>query len=152
MKRLRLLLVVGLFTLLFVTGCGNKKAITPQEFTSIAQANNYNVSDATNQFSDYSQVREVKIARNNDYQIEFYVLNSESDAKSMYEYNKSLFEAYKISNYSESHVDLNNYSTYSLQSSGYYMFLSRIDNTLVYVKEPVEYKSNIDEFIKKLGY
>ena len=152
MKKKIVLFSVIFCLLLVLTGCGNKKAITPQEFTSIAQANNYNVSDATNQFSDYSQVREVKIARNNDYQIEFYVLNSESDAKSMYEYNKSLFEAYKISNYSESHVDLNNYSTYSLQSSGYYMFLSRIDNTLVYVKEPVEYKSNIDEFIKKLGY
>lgn len=152
MKKKIVLFSVIFSLLLILTGCGNKKAITPQEFVSIAQANNYNVSDATNQFSGYGQVREVKIASNYDYQIEFYVLNSESDAKSMYEYNKSLFEAYKVSNYSESHVDLNNYSTYSLQSSGYYMFLSRIDNTLVYVKEPVEYKSNIDEFIKKLGY
>ena len=83
MKRVKQLLMglmcfVVLFTL---TGCGNKTAITSDDFKSKMESSGYTVQEATNQMSDYDYIKQVYIAISSDstYQIEFYELSDNSD-------------------------------------------------------------------------
>ncbi len=47
---------------------------------------------------------------------------------------------------------MKNYSTYSLTTNGKYKYLSRIDNTLIYIDASDDYKDAIKDIIKELGY
>lgn len=151
MKKKILFLGLLLVSIFMITGCGNKKAISTREFINITEQDGLTTVDVKDQFSDESVV-EATIAYNDDYKLEFYILNSEASAKSMFSYNKNIFESRKsgISKYAS--TDIGNSSTYMLQSGGYYMYLSRIDNTLLYVSVSEQYKDNVKEVIKDLGY
>ena len=52
----------------------------------------------------------------------------------------------------ESSANIGNYSTYGLTSNGYYMYVSRVDNTLLYAKVSTTYKDAVKSIIKDLGY
>ena len=45
-----------------------------------------------------------------------------------------------------------NYETYELISNGYYMYVSRIDNTLIYAYNKIEYEKEVKQIIKELKY
>ena len=146
-----------LFSLLFsmlliLTGCGNKKVITTDKFIDITEKNGFVTKDVLDQFSN-TDVLDATIANyNSDFQLEFYVLDSTEGAKEMFLNNKNIFETYKGSVSKYSSTDIGNSSTYMLESSGYYMYLSRVDNTLLYVKVDDIYKERVKSIIKELGY
>lgn len=146
-----------LFSLLFsmlliLTGCGNKKVITTDKFIDITEKNGFVTKDILDQFSN-TDVLDATIANyNSDFQLEFYVLDSTEGAKEMFLNNKNIFETYKGSVSKYSSTDIGNSSTYMLESSGYYMYLSRVDNTLLYVKVDDIYKERVKSIIKELGY
>ena len=142
------LLLVSVF---MITGCGNKKAISTREFKNITEQDGLTTVDVKDQFSDESVV-EATIAHNDDIKLEFYILNGEASAKSMFSYNRKIFEGRKSGASKFASTDIGNSSTYMLQSGGYYMYLSRIDNTLLYVSVSEQYKDNVKEVIKDLGY
>lgn len=147
---------IGFISILFVmllilTGCGNKTAITTSKFISLTESEGYTISDVKDQF-DEDYLKEATVAMGDGYQIEFYVLDSEFNAKNMFKYNKKIFLNYKGGLTSEVSSEVGNYSTYSLQSDGYYMYLSRVDNTLIYVRVESKYKDNVKNTIDKLGY
>ena len=62
-KRIFSLCIICLLMLTTLTGCSNKKAITTDNFKSIAQSHNYTISDATSQYSFYGYINEATIAR-----------------------------------------------------------------------------------------
>lgn len=154
MKRKNIFLISICFLMLItLTGCGNKKVASSSDFKSIAESNDYIVSDVKNQYSAYDSVKEAYVAQHNsEYQLEFYVLDSSDSATQMFNTNKKTFEGYKGSSSSESSSNMGNYSKYALTSSGYYMYLCRVDNTLLYVRVNDSYKDSIKDFVKKLGY
>ena len=92
------------------------------------------------------------VAKNDGWQVEFYVLDTEQSAKGMYDTNKTIFENYESGNNVHATVTLKNYSTYMIKSSGYYMYLSRVDNTLLYVKVDDKYEDTVKSLVKDLGY
>ena len=49
-------------------------------------------------------------------------------------------------------VSMNNYATYSLTTNGKYKYLSRIDNTLVYIDVDESYKDIVKDIMKEIGY
>ena len=49
-------------------------------------------------------------------------------------------------------VSLKNFESYTLKTNGYYKYVARIDNTLIYANVKEKYENNAKEFIKKLGY
>ena len=152
-KRIIMISCICILLLLSLTGCIKKTAITTEEFKSIAKENNLTISDATKQYSNYGTIKQATIASiTNEWQVEFYVLTNEAEATSMFNTNKIDFESYKGNTSSENSLNLKNSSLYSLTSSGYYMYVRRIDNTLVYAKVAKEYKDTVKAFIKKLGY
>lgn len=153
MKKKNIFLGIICFLILFTTGCGNKKAITTADFISKTKELGYESSDVTSQYASYGYIKEATVARSKDgYQSEFYVLDNKSHAVSMFNTNKSIFESYKGNTSAEASANLGNYSSYTLTSSGYYMHICRVDNTLLYVKVKDQYKDNLKKLINELKY
>lgn len=71
---------------------------------------------------------------------------------SMYNTNQQKFESQKSNRSTSSTASMKNYSTYSLTTNGKYKYLSRIDNTLIYIDASDDYKDAIKDIIKELGY
>lgn len=149
-------IILGFMCLLIVfalTGCGNKKSITTDDFKSMAQNHSYTTTDVISQYASYDYIKEATVARSsNDWQVEFYVLDGNANATSMFNTNKEIFETYKSGSTSESSSNIGNHSSYSLTTSDYYMHLCRVNNTLLYVKVANTYKNEVTNFINELGY
>ena len=153
MKKKGIVFGVLCFLMLFlVTGCGKKTVITTSEFISKAEKAGYQTTDITAQYSSYEYVKEATIAKNDNYQVEFYVIDGEDKAKGMFDTNKADFENSKGSSSSYSTVNLANYSTYALTSSGKYKYIARVDSTLLYIDVDEKYKDDVKKFVKELGY
>lgn len=145
--------VVISFFSLFLTGCGNKTALNAESFKSNMESKGFEVVDVTSQYSNYSHINSILLARSNDgYQIEFYVLSDTNNAVSVYNNNVSVFENSKSGASSYSTISGNNYSKYTLKSNNYYMLVSRVDNTMIYVKVADNYEDNIKDILNELGY
>lgn len=153
MKKKNILVAVLCFLVaITLTGC-SKKVLTTTEFTSRMQNNNFITGDVTTQFEEAEFVKEATIAKSPDgWQIEFYVLSSESTAKAMFETNKERFIESKDGNSGQTSSNIGNYETFSLTSNGKYMYLCRVDNTLIYLNVDSTYKSNAQKIVKELGY
>lgn len=70
----------------------------------------------------------------------------------MYNTNKTTFESQNSNVSASTTVGINNYSTYSLTTNKKYKYLSRIDNTLVYVDVDKSYKDIVQDIMKEIGY
>ena len=160
MKKLKMIIVVSLclVSVFVLSGCLNinlnKTSITAEDFKTKMEAKGYSIKDATNQFSDYTYVKQVYLAINSDstFQIEFYELENESYAKNFFETNKTKFEESKGSSSAYSNVDIGNHSKYTQSSNGYFSVISRIDNTAIYVNVSDNYKDTVNSVLKDLGY
>ena len=141
-----------LFVIVLSTGCTKKTELSAEKFRNKMEEDGYIVQEVTSQFSQYSYINKVYIAQNKDktYQIEFYAMSSESNAKSFYENNKAIFEKVSIS--SHTMVDLGNYSKYSQTGEGKYSVISRVGKTAIYVNADVAHKDEIKAVLKKLDY
>lgn len=147
---LGLVLVLSLFML---SGCFKKTAITTGTFNEIVGKSGYTSVDVTNQFASEQQVKEATVALHSDgYQIEFYVLDTESDAVNMFNKNKDNFENGITGTSSKSETNMGNYNTYTLNNNGKYSHLCRVDNTLLYVNVNEQYKDAVKKVIDELGY
>ena len=147
---LGIVLVLSVFML---GGCFSKKAITTDEFKAQADKSGYQVSDVKNQYEDFNTIKEATIAYNQEgFQVEFYVLTSNEDAISMFTTNKVDFESKKTDTNVETSASMKNYDTYSLTNNGEYSYLSRVENTFLYVNVKQELKDKVKDFVDKLGY
>ena len=153
MKKISIIGALCIIIVLALTGCGKKKAITTSEFISKTESLGFTTTDATSQYAEFDHVKEATIAQHPDgYQIEFYSIDNEANTKGMFTTNKNTFEASKGNGSAESSVSLGNYATYSLTSDGSYMYLCRVDTTLLYIHVEDTYKDSVKDVIKELGY
>lgn len=153
MKKIKILLILVLTC--FLCACSNNKnSIDEDEFKSIMRDNNYYVVNVKEQFIDYDYIKEAYIAKdsNNNFQIEFYILEDEANALAFYNYNKDIFEAQKTNISLYTNVDIGNNNKYTLTTDDSYKVLSRIDDTAIYIDVDKKYKSEINDILKKLGY
>ena len=114
----------------------------------------YMVQDATSEFAEYGYVAKVHLAlsSNERYQIEYYELIDTEYAVAFYENNKAIFEASAENATTQTTVNLKNHSKYTLSTNGKYKVLSRIDHTVIYIDVDEEYKDEVKELLKELGY
>lgn len=150
-KKLSLIALLAMFVLL-ITGCGTKEVKTTDDFTALAESKDMEVVDVYQQFASAGIIKEATVARNDDWQVEFYVLTDDASAEGMYETNVGIFESRKGSSSSHSSVDMENYSSYALTSDGSYMYVIRVDNTVLYLDVEEEFKEDVQEFVEELGY
>ena len=131
-----------------------KESITASEFKTIMQEKGYDVSDATSYFSQYDYINQAYIAVSDDYsyKIEFYELSNVEYAIGFFNNNKSIFEASKGDFSSETDVNIQNYSKYTLSSHDKYKVISRIDNTVIYLDVDSSNKDTIKDLLDELNY
>lgn len=156
MKRIKKIAVtLFLFIVLFsLTGCKNKDSITAQEFKSRMEKENFVLTDAKSQFSEYNYIQSVYVARDKDdeYQIEFYQMSDDTNAQNFFNTNKTIFEQNKSSSSSQTSKSVKNYSKYTLTSNGKYYVVSRINNTVIYASVDEEHKDDVKDILDELNY
>ena len=141
-------ILIILLCCIMLTGCFSKEAISMSKFMGMSSKYNYTLGDVTNQYDSYN-VREAVVSKADGYQIEFYVLETVKDANNMFNVNKNDF---KKSSGTNTSIKATNYETFKLTNDESYMYICRVDNTLLYVNTDIRYKEQIEEFIKELGY
>lgn len=155
MKKIALLLGI---TLMFsmLSGCQlSRTAIDADMFKTEAEAAGYTVIDTTNSYPDGTvgncQIA-VKSSDSIEYQIEFVIVPTEEQAKTIYQEKYAEYESRKDSGSSHSSVSVGNYAYFRLTSNGKYYVVSRTGNTFLFVEASEEYKSEIADFIRSIGY
>ena len=148
-----LVLLIAAVVVFFVVVDMEKKSMTAGEFYDEMEEVGYVMVDVTSQYASYGiDVAYLAVKPNQEYQIEFYELASESKAISMFESNKDYFKDRAGSSRVTSAYGFGNYDIYSLTSNGDFMYLCRIDNTLLYIDVDDSYKKEVQEIIDELDY
>lgn len=151
----KMILCMVMILTFFMVGCSIKKEIIDSEkFIRIMSDNKFSITDATNQYDNYSHINSVHVATSNDleYEIEFYVLDTVEEAKKMFESNKNTFEHKKLNKATIVKKNVSNYNFFSISDGDLYRYICRVENTLVYVDTTKKYKNEVKDMIKKLGY
>ena len=153
-RNIFLKIILSVMMIFLLVGCGNnRKAITTEEFKDKAKSHNYIINNAISQFEEYKYINEATVVSNaSNWKVEFYILKDKNSAVSVYEYNKEDFIKSKGNGSKETSESIGNYSNYSLTTNGNYMYLSKIDNTLIYVVADEKYTEDIKSFVQELGY
>lgn len=148
-KNILIIIIVSLL----LTGCiGSKERLSANKFTQLAIENGYEVQDKTKALKD-SNIKKIILAKkNNECQIEFYRLKGITEAIYMFNDSRKIFKTSKNETSTYTYTNLGNYSIYSLTNETYYMYLCRVDDTLLYIKVPINYKDEIIDFTEKIGY
>ena len=149
------LLIVCAMTLSLAACDLSKDAVSAKKFAEAAEDLDLITQDATDQYGDIDFLKSSTIAASIDddtvlWQAEFMVLKSEDDAESSFSKNKSNFE----DEGSGTEVSMNglNYESFSKTAGGEYMYLCRVEKTLIYVKVDKEYKDDVSALIDAIGY
>jgi hypothetical protein len=152
MKKI-LLFIVGIFMLFTLTGC-SKTSMTTDQVKSLASGKGYNAVDVISQYAEATQVKEATVIQgdNGNFQFEFYVLDTADSAVGMFNTNVVRFDQFDSGTKAKATVNGKNYATYSLTTSDKHRYLSRVDNTLLYVDVDVKYKDEVKTFVEELGY
>jgi len=154
MKKFKRFIFGSLFfvMLITITGC-SKTALTPEEFKTKMQDKGYIVQDATDQMSQYDYIKQVYIAVSSDYtyQIEFYETIDNNYASKFFETNKNNFEN-NISSATKTTVNGINNNKFTVSEDESYKVISRVDNTAIYLNISSEYKTEVKDILKYLGY
>ncbi len=137
-----------LFAVIMLTACSEKKALKSDEAALILSNNGFTVTDVTGQMED-DRISYVASANNGRFQIEYYVFAKEDDAKEAYESNKESFENNKTKGKEKKDET---YQKYTQELSDTYNVLTRVGNTLLYSSVNIEYKKDLNDVIKDLGY
>ncbi len=154
MKKKKIILSTMLIIfLLFVTGCRNKKALTQEQFRKIMKKKNYEIVDVTKNYQQAGYVVTALLAQNKKktYQIEFYILKNEEQAKNFYDNNKTIFTSSKEEK-AKKEINLENYEKFEQETMNKWNTVSRIDNTTIYVSANKTNKKEIKKVLKDLGY
>jgi len=150
-------LVIILFGILFMTGCTYiGKPITVETFitTMEAEVTEYEIENIIDKFINNKNIEKAYTATNleKEYQIQFYEFSDKNYAKNFYDYYVIEFNRDKIGIYSQTKIDVINYTAYALDSNGTYKVISRIDNSVILSVVESKYKKEIDTVLIKLGY
>ena len=146
-------LFVLFISLFFFTGCSsNHKALSLEEFQTITEKNGYYFSDVSEQFNYDEKIEHAVMASTTVWHVEYYLLDTEENAQDMYESNRISFQETMISTSDEKEKNTKKAKCYQLTTSYEFMYLYQIDNTLLFARVPVEYRSKVLKFIQELGY
>ena len=146
---LAFILLLGIFTL---TGCVNKKTLTVDEVKTKMEKLGYDVTDNKNKYSDQEYVVNALLIGNSNFTVDFLEISDIELAKELFESNKERMDGNRNGNYTNKSLSGNNYESYELVSDGYYMYICRIDNTILYADNKVEFEKEMKQIIKELNY
>lgn len=148
-----ILSIMGILMLFTLTGC-TKTVVSTEQVKSLATGKGYNAVDVISQYAEFTQIKEATVIQesNGNFQFEFYVLDSADSAINMFNTNVTNFDEFDTGTKAKATVNGKNYATYSLTTTDRHRYLSRVDNTLLYVDIDVKYKDEVKAFVEELDY
>lgn len=156
MKTLKMFLTLTIVSIILAVSpaCDmlkDKEAIDGEAFIEFMEDEGLDVNDITDEYAEDDGVEVAILAYNDDYQIEFYIVETVDQAKNAFNNNKNYFEE-KGSSSSYTEVNFGNYSKYTQKSNGKYFVVSRIENTFIYLETDDKYQDEIKDFLDELDY
>lgn len=147
-KFIIILLLLMIFTL---SGC-DKKSITGESFSAKLTNSECTVTNLSENYESNYNIVEMYKAYCENFDIEYYKFDSSSTAKDIFNTNYDTFIKDKTGTNLEKKYDEGNYNIYSLTCGGKFRYISRIDDTLIYVYDDDTYKKDIIKILDILGY
>ena len=134
-------------------GCtAEKKPITAQEFSQRMEQEGYAILDVTDQFEGQVLSATLAVEQGGAYQIEFFEVETEQQAKTAFAQNKATFESEQGAAASRYENNGRNFSVYVQTSNGKYSYVCRVGQTFIYASVPEQNKDAVKSAIKGLGY
>ncbi len=151
-KAISFILLVAMLTII-LSGCGGSRTpLSTDEFTQIMETVGFDVQDVTADTDTNGLGNAVLIAVGENYQIEFYELVDSETGEQLFGYEKAIFDEAESVKVLSTEMNVNNYNYYAFTGGDTFYLIARIDNTLIYCVASNEYKSEIVDHIKALGY
>lgn len=151
MKKKILAITLLLITLL-LTGCGDVKAsLQDDEFKITMEERDFTVSDKTKKVQEDNKTVELAYTatkKDKSYKVKYYSFKSEQAAQAFYAKEKQAFGGIGAT----TDLDISNFQKYTQTYNDKYGVVSRISNTVVYVKANKEYKEEIKKLLLDIGY
>ncbi len=138
--------------LCFMTACSSKTPQTVSGFTEVMETADFEVQDVTADTETNGLATTVLIAVGENYQIEFYELTDSETGEGVFYNNKQLFTDEHSVTTMSSEVTSGNYDYYAFNADGNFHMIARVDNTMLWCEAAKEYKDEIVELVKTLGY
>lgn len=139
---------------LFITGCSSnkvKEAKTLQNFEETCNNNGFDTADNLINYTD-KEITGSIIAKIDNEQIEMVIYDSEESAKKVQDGHINDFMSIRNNLVNVKKEKGKNYYSFKMVTNGYYWVSTRIDNTLIFTKIPVDYKEKIDTILDNLNY
>ncbi len=147
-----ILLIIG--GIVFFMLAPKKKAVTEEQFVKIAKEKGYHMTEIQKDTLNNPAITSAKTAVSSDYRyfIEFYILNSTEATSHFFSECKSNFENNKQEGAMPTEESSKEYEKYTLKSNGKYMYLVRVDNTIIQLNVNEQDEKAVTEFVNALGY
>ena len=134
-----------------------KEPISADSFESTAVSSGYTVQIDDNFGEKYDSIVDAYVASDDqdDYQIAYLVISSSESAKEIFNSYKKDLEKIKSENegYNQSSATSSSkYEKYKLSTKEYYLYIARIENTIILVNAGIEDKEEAEAFINEIGY
>ena len=137
--------------ILFLCACDSKEVKLEREFKDFFKDKDYTIVEVDDKIDVKSILNAYAVIKNDgSYQIEYYIFSDERSAEVSYLSNKNNFNDNfdgKISDY-----DGSNYSKLTMKTDTNYYIVERVENTLLYMNVENEYKDEVEELLKEMGY
>lgn len=146
-----LYVLLGVLMVFSLTGCKNKTVLTIDEFNQKSENYGCNIQELNsgsleeNTVIDYSLVRCL-----NQWNVYFFKFESTTAAENKYKEYEEIIDSSDSS--VKTKINIKNYSTYSAQNGNSYIYISRVDDTLMQIETNAKYKDDVKDYAKKLGY
>ncbi len=130
------------------------KELTAEEYVKIVENNKYTINDITETMSSYNYIQNaiMAVSENKEYQIEYYMFTDVTSAYNFFSNKKTAISMVFGPDDAVDESETDEYSKYSVSSDKLYCTVFRIGESVVCVDAKAEYKNEIDNMLKKLGY
>ena len=148
MKKFKYLLLIMIF---FLVGC-HKNSFNREEFIEMGTFNGYIVKADKTGYEEYDYIKEVYYAinRENAYDVQFLELENAEYAKRFFLLNASDIKENMIDRDYLKSMSLSNYEVYHVENETEYLMVLRSNNNIIYIKAPINYINEIEEFLHDL--
>lgn len=137
-----------------LAGCSAKTPITSDIFSQTMTSASFKVEDVTDRTQTNGLATSVIVAAKEDgsYQIEFWELTDSEVGLGIFSNNKNILSEEHSVRMMSSEINSGNYNYFAFTADGNFHMIARINNTMLYCEANKDYKGEIINFAKQLGY
>ena len=153
MKKLSLLFIF--IFCLFLTACGETKEKTVRELSDFAIAGTnegFDVTSNMESYPDIDYITDSMLATLDEITVEMVIYDNVENATKAQDKQIEVFNNMKGSGANVENDKGKNYYKFTMITNGYYMVSSRVENTLVFSRIPVDSKEKVEYILDYLGY